>query len=71
MNRKADQAWLLAMLSTYAPDDEIFKCDYRPPSKIRQVAEKQKVDNRDGLFDILAVLPAKSLKKKGRNLFSP
>ena len=57
------------MLSTYAPDDEIFKVNYRPPSKVKRIVEQQAISNFDGLYTVLDTLNAKQLKKKGRNLF--
>ena len=60
------------MLSTYMPQSEIFYPAYRPPSKIlRQQKQSQTVNNFDGLFDALSILPDKKLKKRARQLYEP
>ena len=34
-----DKGWLLAFISTYKPDDEIFKKEYLPPVKETKLSE--------------------------------
>lgn len=38
-----DKAWLLTFISTYRPDDEIFKKEYLPPVKETKLSELQTI----------------------------
>ena len=72
-NKKPDQKWCLAMLSTYFPSCEIFNKSYRPPKKDEQddygFPRMNIVDNEDGLFNEVDVLARNKYKGIRSSLF--
>ena len=48
-----DTQWLLAVISTLAPDDEIFKKDYLPQPRKNAIEEQKTIQVPNGFFDNL------------------
>jgi hypothetical protein len=62
---KPDKDWMLVLLGSLNPTDEIFKKGYKPLKK--NFTNAQKAGNfplREGFFDGLDVLSGKDLRKK-------
>ena len=49
--RQPDKEWLLAVLATLSPDDDIFKKDYLPPAKKSLVEEQKTINVPNGFFE--------------------
>ena len=61
--RQPDKQWLLAVLATLSPDDEIFKKDYLPPAKKSLVEEQKTINVPNGFFDGLPDSKSKVKRK--------
>ena len=62
--RVPDKRWLLDFVSTFKPDDEIFRKDYRPPAKANKLSEMKTVDVNKSFFENL--VPAKrKVRRRG------
>ena len=44
MKHLPDKKWVLMMLSTFTPNDEIFHKSYVPPAKIKKVSEMKSIN---------------------------
>ena len=42
--RHPDKRWLLNFVSTFRPDDEIFRKVHRPPARANKLSEMKTVD---------------------------
>ena len=60
-----DKQWLISVISSITPEDEIFRKDYLPPPR-KNIAEEQKTMNIPK--DFLAGLPDSRSKAKRRKL---
>lgn len=49
--RQPDKEWLLAVLATLSPEDEIFKKDYLPPAKKSLVEEQKTINVPNGFLE--------------------
>ena len=63
--RTPNKEWLLIMIATLKPDDEIFKKDYLPPAKKKIISEQKTIQIPKGFFD---GLPDSKTKVKRRAL---
>lgn len=54
-----EKSWLLGLLSTLVPDNEIFNKGWLPPKKVKAEVEARMIDNHDGFFDGLNPLSSK------------
>ena len=61
--RDPDKAWLLAVIATLNPEDEIFKKDYLPPAKKSLVEEQKTINVQDGFFEGLPDSKSKVKRK--------
>jgi len=62
--RVPDKRWLLDFVSTFKPDDEIFRKDYRPPAKANKLSEMKTVDVNKSFFENL-VPTKRKVRRRG------
>lgn len=60
-----DCKWLLALLSTLAPNDEIYRKDYRPPPRAKKIEEQKTILVPQSF---LGGLPSSKSKVKAKHL---
>ena len=63
--RRPDTKWLLDVLSTIKPGDEIFRKDYVPPPKRKGISDVKSITLPDHLFQDM---PTSKSKAKRRGL---
>lgn len=42
-NHKPDSKWLISVLATLSPEDEIYRKDYRPPPRLKKIEEQKTI----------------------------
>jgi len=60
-----DKRWLLDVIATFAPDDEIFKKDYMPPARKNKLSEIKAIELP---VEFLADLPESTRRSKRKGL---
>ena len=62
-----DKRWLLDVIGTFAPDDEIFKKDYMPPARKNKLSEIKAIELPPSFLQDLSESTRRS-KRKGLRL---
>lgn len=68
-NHFPDMRWLLAMISTHNPNDEIFNKDYLPPVKKNKISEVKSVHLPETFLKGLPISKKKQ-RRKSLKIFS-